>query len=101
MTASKADDAAPARVPHLTLYGREYCHLCHDMLAALDLLRGEFEFEVTALDIDADASLLARFDERVPVLMAGEGEEAQELCHYFLDVAAVRAYLLREGIKRT
>lgn len=69
------------------------------MLAALDSLRGEFEFEVTVLDIDADAGLLARFDERVPVLMAGEGEEAaRELCHYFLDFAAVRAYLFQERV---
>lgn len=79
--------------PHLTLYSREYCHLCHDMLAALEALRGEFDFAVTVLDIDADAGLLALFDERVPVLMAGEGEEALELCHYFLDAAAVRSYL--------
>lgn len=68
------------------------------MLAALDSLRGEFAFEVTVLDIDADAGLLARFDERVPVLTAGEGEGVRELCHYFLDVAAVRAYLLQESI---
>ncbi len=74
------------------------------MLAALELLRGEFDFAVTVVDIDADdadAGLLTRYDERVPVLMAGCGEETRELCHYFLDVAAVRAYLLNESIKRT
>ena len=87
----------PIRAPHLVLYSREYCHLCQDMLAALDSLRGEFAFAVTVLDIDADAELLARYDERVPVLMAGEGEEARELCHYFLNVAAVRAYLGQLG----
>ena len=37
------------------------------------------------------AELLARFDELVPVLF---GDLAQpELCHYFLDEAAVRRYL--------
>lgn len=73
----------------LTLYSRAYCHLCHDMQAALEALRGEFEFELRVLDVDADPALLARYDELVPVLAAGE----RELCHYFLDDAAVRAYL--------
>ena len=93
MTASKRDEALPVAVAHLTLYSREYCHLCHDMIAALESLRGEFEFALAVHDIDADADLLARYDERVPVLTAGEGEAVRELCHYFLDVGAVRAYL--------
>jgi len=80
---------------HLTLYGREYCHLCQDMLAALEILRGERggDFELDVLDIDADPLLVERYDEFVPVLAAGTGENARELCRYFLDVAAVRAYL--------
>lgn len=73
----------------LTLYSRQYCHLCHDMLAALEALRGEFSFELTVLDVDADPALLARYDERVPVLVAAE----EELCHYFLDIDAVRSFL--------
>ncbi len=80
--------AVPA-LPSLTLYSRGYCHLCEEMQAALELLRGEFGFELKVLDVDADPALLARYDERVPVLVAGE----LELCHYFLDGAAVRAYL--------
>lgn len=73
----------------LTLYSREYCHLCHDMLAALEALRGEFAFTVEVLDVDSDPALEARYDELVPVLEA----DGHELCHYFLDVARVRAYL--------
>jgi len=73
----------------LTLYSRQYCHLCQDMLAALETLRGEYSFDVTVLDVDADPALLARYDERVPVLVAAE----TELCHYFLDLDAVRACL--------
>ena len=60
------------------------------MEAALIRLQAEFQFDVTILDVDADPALEARFDERVPVL-EGAGTE---LCHYFLDEAAVRAYLL-------
>jgi len=52
----------------LRLFSRNYCHPCHAMLAALE----------------------AKYNERVPVLVDGEG---RELCHYFLDVAKVREYL--------
>ncbi len=59
------------------------------MLAALEPLRGEYEFEVEVLDVDADPALEARYDELVPVLEA----EGRELCHYFLDLPKVREYL--------
>ncbi len=75
--------------PSLKLYGRTYCHLCDDMLAALEALRGEYSFEVEVFDVDADPALEAKYDELVPVLEA----EGRELCHYFLDVAKVREYL--------
>jgi glutaredoxin len=73
----------------LVLYGRQYCHLCHDMLAALEDLRGEFDFELEVMDIDADPALEAKYNELVPVLEA----DGRELCRYFLDVATVREYL--------
>lgn len=77
-----------------TLYSRVYCHLCHDMLAALEAMRGEFDFEVQVLDVDADPALEAKYNELVPVLEA----EGRELCHYFLDVARVRRYLSEGAI---
>lgn len=75
-----------------TLYSRSWCHLCEDMLAALRALQTDAQrFVVDVVDVDADPALVARFDELVPVLF---GDLAQpELCHYFLDEAAVRAYL--------
>lgn len=73
----------------LTLYSREWCHLCHDMLTALEALRGEFAFDVEVLDVDLDPVLEAKYNELVPVLEA----DGHELCHYFLDVEKVRAYL--------
>lgn len=79
--------------PRLRLYSRNYCHLCHDMLAALQALRGEAgmgHFEIDVLDVDADPALAAKYDELVPVLADAED---RELCHYFLDVAKVREYL--------
>ncbi len=76
-------------MPRLVVYSRSYCHLCEDMLSALDALRDEHVFDVEVIDVDADPVLEARFDELVPVLEA----DGRELCHYHLDAQAVRAYL--------
>lgn len=75
-----------------TLYSRSYCHLCEDLHAALMALQpGALRFVVDSIDVDADAALVARYDELVPVLF---GDLARpELCHYFLDQEAVRAYV--------
>lgn len=62
------------------------------MLAALEVLRGEFIFEVAVVDVDADPALEAKYDELVPVLA---GEDGLELCHYFIDLPKVREYLAR------
>ena len=89
MTANKAASGESGRTAQLTLYSRTWCHLCDDMLAALESLRGEYDFDVSVVDVDADPALEAKFDELVPVLEA----EGCELCHYHLDEQAVRAYL--------
>ncbi|MGJ7918032.1 glutaredoxin family protein [Massilia sp. LXY-6] len=83
---------------HFTLYSRSYCHLCEDMLAALRafMAREGLAFEVRVIDIDtnpdADPGLAARYDELVPVLV-GADPLGPELCHYFLDEAALRRHL--------
>jgi len=84
----------PRFISHFTLYSRSYCHLCEDMLAALRMLEQPGQaFDIEVIDVDADPALVARFDELVPVLFGRLDEP--ELCHYFLDEAAVRAYLRR------
>jgi thiol-disulfide isomerase/thioredoxin len=75
----------------LTLYGRTYCHLCDDMIAALQPLRSRFRFTLHIVDVDSDPRLEERYGEKVPVLMAGDSE----LCHYFLDLPAVTAVLAK------
>ncbi|MDD2885329.1 MAG: glutaredoxin family protein [Dechloromonas sp.] len=74
----------------LTLLSRDYCHLCHDMADALAPLAAEFGVTVHVVDVDADPLLEAKYDELVPVLLHGE----TELCHYFLDEAKTREYLV-------
>lgn len=77
---------------HFTLYSRSYCHLCQDMLDALNAFQSpERPFTVDVIDVDADEALVARFDELVPVLFARLDQP--ELCHYFLDENAVRQAL--------
>ncbi|VVE59072.1 glutaredoxin [Pandoraea iniqua] len=75
--------------PALTLYGRKWCHLCDDMLAALEAMRPAWDFSVTVVDVDSDPVLEAIYDEIVPVLALGE----RELCRYRFDAAAVQAAL--------
>ena len=72
----------------LTLYGRSYCHLCEDMAAALRGLQESLDFGFAVVDVDVDPALEARYGELVPVLTDPQGEE---ICHYFLDIAALRA----------
>jgi glutaredoxin len=78
-------------VPTLTVLSREYCHLCHEMIAALEQFRGRYDFQVKVVDVDRHPELEEKWGEKVPVLLDGE----REICHYFLDVEAVEARLAR------
>jgi thiol-disulfide isomerase/thioredoxin len=81
-------------LPHFKLFSRSYCHLCEDMLHALQVLGSEYRFTVEVIDVDADPLLVERYDELVPVLIGSkEGAADQKLCHYFLNEAAVRAFM--------
>jgi thiol-disulfide isomerase/thioredoxin len=71
------------------VYGRTYCHLCDDMVAALRLLQQEWGFEIDLVDVDSSPELEARFGEWVPVLM----HEDIQICHYHLDAARLTAHL--------
>lgn len=75
----------------LTVYGREYCHLCHDMVVALEALQPIHGFRLEVVEVDEDEALEARYGEWVPVLVA----DGEQLCHYRLDAAALAAYFAR------
>ncbi|MDE2139798.1 MAG: glutaredoxin family protein [Gammaproteobacteria bacterium] len=72
----------------LTLYYRDGCHLCEQMLAELHGLYGE-DCPVALVDVDSEAQLRARFGLQVPVLMGGE----QILGSGRLDLARLEEYL--------
>lgn len=71
----------------LIVYGREGCHLCEDMWHTLLDFQKQDGFALEWVDVDDSAELARDFGARVPVLMAG----GRELCHYFLDVAALKS----------
>lgn len=73
----------------LTVYSRTYCHLCDEMLEALQALQGRFLFRIAVVDVDADAELERRHGENVPVLT----HEGRELCRHRLEPSIVTAYL--------
>ncbi|HFC53478.1 MAG TPA: glutaredoxin family protein [Gammaproteobacteria bacterium] len=75
----------------LTLYTRSYCHLCEDMHRALLPFQQRYGFALELVDVDSDPGLEQRFDELVPVLMAGE----EEICHHFLDEDALARHFSR------
>lgn len=77
----------------LTVFGRSSCHLCDEMVAALEGLQTGLGFAVERVDVDSDAELARRYGERVPVLAHG----SRELCHYRLEAPAVTAYLSQIG----
>ncbi len=82
---------------HFTLYSRSYCHLCDDMRVALERNVAGIAHDVSVLDIDQDAKLLALYDEVVPVLFGRKSSDqtpgpGQQLCHYFLDAEIVKAF---------
>ncbi len=77
----------------LTVYTRRGCHLCSDMLQALEGLRDELGFQLVDIDIDTDAALRSKYDTRVPVLADGD----VEICYYFLEESRLRAHLRPAG----
>ena len=74
--------------PRLTVFVRRGCHLCTDMVQALERLRPELGFECSQVDIDRNPDLRHQYDTRVPVLVAGD----TEICYYFLEEQRLRAW---------
>jgi thiol-disulfide isomerase/thioredoxin len=69
----------------LSVYIRPGCHLCDDMMMQLQRLQSEYSFDFHPINVDSCPQLVAQYGVRIPVLTHGD----EELCHYFLDQAAV------------
>lgn len=75
----------------LTLYSRENCHLCEDMLDALKIYQAELGYCLAVYDIDDDAALVARYNEYVPLVLIDE----REIMRYFFELATLKAALAK------
>ena len=77
--------------PTLTVLSREYCHLCEVLITALKQFQGRYDFAIEVVDMDRHPALEEKWGDKVPVLLDGD----REICHYYLDAAAVDARLSR------
>ncbi len=75
----------------LTVYSRNYCHLCDEMIAGLRALQAGFHFEFDIVDVDSRPELERRYGDKVPLLARGD----TEICHYRLEPAVISEYLAK------
>ncbi len=78
----------------LTLYFREGCHLCDEMLQALMSLQLSLTFELQQIDVDDDPLLARRYNELVPVLALDD----EEICHHRLDEARLKGFFASKRV---
>lgn len=52
----------------VVVYTRQGCHLCDDLWAAVSKLQAKYRFKLSAVDVDADPELVAKFNTCVPVV---------------------------------
>jgi thiol-disulfide isomerase/thioredoxin len=84
---------AVAQRARITFLTRDYCHLCDTMRDALMPLAAAHGARVREIDVDTDPALEAAYGELVPVVLFGDVDDGQMLCHYHLDRARVVAAL--------
>ncbi len=75
----------------LIVYSREECHLCQNMIHALQSMQEQSAFKFAVINIDTDPQLVSHYGERIPVLLAFK--DGPEICHYHLDRVALDTYL--------
>ena len=70
----------------LTIYIRHGCHRCENMLQEFNLRQESLEFRLQTVDISDKLELETLYGTKVPVL----SHAGVEVCHYFLDEAALQ-----------
>jgi thiol-disulfide isomerase/thioredoxin len=76
-----------------TLYSREGCHLCEDMIEQLRPYCDQYQFEIQVIDVDKSPQLQEKYGISVPLLCYQKGENSQEVCKYYLDPVRVLSFL--------
>lgn len=88
---NRDSQVALTHVKKFLVYGREECHLCQNMIIALQDFQKQVTFEFETVNIDFNPGLIALYGEKIPVLVSAANN--QEICHYFLDLASLGAYI--------
>ncbi len=79
----------PDTAPSIRVYSRPGCHLCDELIAALEPICAEFDACIDVVDVSASLALERDYGLSIPVVeLAG-----RELCRHRLDADAVRAAL--------
>ena len=75
----------------LTVLSRSYCHLCDDLITALEQFRGRFSlaFEIEVVDVDSQPTIEAQWGDKVPVLLDGYACTAAAAILHALDPVAL------------
>jgi len=73
----------------LTLFYREGCHLCEQMLLELVPYLDNDNIVLKRIDIDENTEYLSQYHDLVPVLHVNE----DPICKYQLDHSRLKAYL--------
>jgi len=76
-----------------TVYSRHGCHLCEDLLQQLYQLQQSHTFSISEIDVDSSPQLIEQYGLQVPVVTCDD----RQLCHYFLDQAAILQALTGVG----
>jgi thioredoxin reductase (NADPH) len=71
-----------------TVLSRQWCHLCHELIAALTPVAARHGWRIEVVDVDEDPALDVRWNELVPVVLV----DGREICRHRLDIEAVDAF---------
>ena len=72
----------------LTVYSRDNCHLCHDMIEDLRVWQTRLPFDFRIIEIDNDSELIQKFALMVPVLC--DFEQKTVICYGRLNTNALQ-----------
>lgn len=73
----------------LTLFYREGCHLCTEMLNELTPYLERDDVNFSRIDIDEETQWLERYNALIPVLHVDD----EPVCKYYLDKTRLEAFL--------